>query len=71
MIQSNFIDEQERHTELFFTFTTRQVFIIRMIQIFNNQRINDDLIRFYLLLFVTKEEIHWLERTGWITSRCN
>ncbi len=64
MIISNFIDESERHTELFFDFSIRQIFILRMVKVFNNQRINETLKHYYLCRFITNEELHWLERTG-------
>lgn len=71
MVMSNFIDESERHAEIFFAFTVRQKFILRMLKIFNNQHLNEPLKRFYLLCFISKEELYWLERTGRITRSGN
>ena len=67
MIMSNFIDESERHTELFFAFTVRQIFILRILQVFKNQGMNENIKRCYLRLFISEQELHWLERTGRIT----
>lgn len=64
MVMSNFIDESERHAELFNAFTKRQIFLIRLIKIFKNQQMNDSLVRLYLKKFVSEPELRWLQRTG-------
>jgi len=65
MIMSNFIDETERHAELYGTFTSRQRFILEFIDKANFKTSSRD----YILPLlhannVNDKEIHWLERTG-------
>ena len=69
MIMSNFIDEDERHAELYGTFTSRQRFILEIIEKANLKTS----LRIYVLPLlhtnnVSNAEIHWLERTGRITA---
>lgn len=71
MIMSNFIDESERHAELFQSFTERQYFVIRLLKVFKNQAMNEYLIQYYLKKFITDAELRWLERTGRIRRGFN
>lgn len=70
MIMSNFIDEEERHVELYNAYTPRQRFVLQILNASKRVREADFDPRFSLLANgVTESEIHWLERTGRIPSR--
>ena len=65
MILSNFIDETERHAELYGTFTPRQRLILEAIE---DSRVNgfDNEERYAILntVGINKTEVDWLKRTG-------
>jgi len=65
MIMSNFIDESERHAELYQTYTPRQERILKIVN--GSKAVGND--GAYVLLQlqtnrVSESEIHWLKRTG-------
>lgn len=65
MAMSNYIDESERHSELYGMFTERQSFLLSLIAIAKHDRNNNEAVQ--QLLFensVTDSEIGWLKRTG-------
>ena len=65
MIMSNFIDEAERHAELYDAFTPRQQWIFEIVTKATLVPRDDAYIRPFLhTKRVTDSEIHWLERTG-------
>ena len=65
MIMSNFIDETERHAELYGTFTPRQRLILKAVE---DLRLNgSDKEEMYAKLNtvgINKVEVDWLKRTG-------
>ena len=65
MIMSNFIDESERHTELYQTYTLRQETILNIV---NRSKIAGNNDSETLSALHTKQvsvsEIQWLKRTG-------
>lgn len=75
MIMSNFIDEAERHAELYNAFTPRQRFVLALLEAAKQSRAGQEGIRSALSTHsVTQSEIHWLERTGrlapdWVPAR--
>jgi hypothetical protein len=65
MAMSNFIDEAERHSELYGIFTERQKQVLSIINKIKCQTNNDNFIHQSLLESgVTEAEIGWLKRTG-------
>ena len=65
MIMSNFIDEAERHTELFGTYSTRQEHVLEIIKNTTHKLREDKDIRSSLLKDgVTNSESQWLMRNG-------
>ncbi len=67
MIMSNFIDEAERHAELYNAYTSRQRLILEIIEdsrlnVSNDKEINPIL----NAAGVSESEINWLKRTGHI-----
>ncbi len=67
MIMSNFIDEAERHAELYNAYTPRQRLILEIIEdsrlnVSNDKEINPKL----NAAGVSESEINWLKRTGHI-----
>ena len=67
MIMSNFIDEAERHAELYNAYTQRQRLILEIIEdsrlnVSNDKEINPKL----NAAGVSESEINWLQRTGHI-----
>ncbi len=65
MIMSNFIDEAERHAELYDAFTPRQQRVLKIVTEATLAPRDDAYIRAFLHTnHVTDSEIHWLERTG-------
>jgi len=67
MIMSNFIDEAERHAELYNAYTSRQRLILEIIEdsrlnVSNDKEINPKL----NAAGVSESEINWLKRTGHI-----
>ena len=66
---SNFIDESERHAELYGTYTYEQSSALDIVQ--ENMAHKNNSVPIVDLLHarnVSDEEIHWLERTGRITK---
>ena len=62
---SNFIDEAERHTELYGTYTPRQQYILVLVKNVTRDYHNDENVRSSLLKHgVANSEIHWLMRNG-------
>ncbi len=65
MIMSNFINESERHAELYNYFTPRQQRALDILTLATLTPRDDVYIREFLHSNrVTDSEIHWLERTG-------
>lgn len=65
MIMSNFINESERHAELYNDFTLRQQRAIDIVTLATFTFRDDVYVREFLhTKQVTDSEIHWLERTG-------
>ena len=67
MIMSNFIDEAERHAELYNAYTPRQRLILEVVEdsrlnVSNDKEINPKL----NAAGVSESEINWLQRTGHI-----
>lgn len=65
MIMSNFIDEAERHAELYDAYTPRQCLIFELV---DDLRLkisgNEELYTRLNALGVSVAEINWLKRTG-------
>ena len=65
MIMSNFINESERHAELYNDFTLRQQRAIDIVTLATLTSRDDVYIREFLHTNqIADSEIHWLERTG-------
>ena len=65
MMMSNFIDETERHAELYDDFTPRQQRVLEIVTEATLASRDDAYVRGFLYTnYVTDSEIHWLERTG-------
>ena len=65
MVMSNFIDEDERHAELYGTFTDRQQFVLEVIKILDEtEYTNDQLLKSLHVQNIRHTEIEWLKRTG-------
>ena len=65
MIMSNFIDETERHAELYQAYTPRQQTILEIVE--GSSLVSKDDEEVLLALqanHVSDSEIHWLKRTG-------
>ena len=65
MIMSNFIDESERHAELYQTYTSRQETIMKIVN--GSKTVGNDGADVLSQLHtnrVSESEIHWLKRTG-------
>ena len=65
MVISNFIDEKERHAELYNAYTPRQRLILDTIEASRRECSgNEDLYRRLDAIGASASEIHWLKRTG-------
>lgn len=65
MIMSNFIDESERHAELYGDYTQRQKYVLELVGKITRERRSDKEVQDSLLKKgITCPEIHWLMRTG-------
>ncbi len=65
MIMSNFIDEAERHAELYHAYTPRQRFILDIIEESRHEFPgNEKVYRRLHAIGASESEIHWLKRTG-------
>ncbi len=68
MIMSNFINESERHAELYGAYTYEQSIALEIVQENIAHKNNHTPILGLLQEHnISDEEIHWLERTGHIT----
>ncbi|MCG8378571.1 MAG: hypothetical protein MI865_03735 [Proteobacteria bacterium] len=62
---SNFIDEAERHAELYGTYTDRQKEVLDTSSTLNiGSYTNNDLVEILISLGINESEIEWLKRTG-------
>ncbi|MCI0401024.1 MAG: hypothetical protein L0Z68_06955 [Gammaproteobacteria bacterium] len=62
---SNFIDETERHAELYNAYTPRQRLILEIIEKSRQKFTDDDVVYERLdAIGASESEIHWLKRTG-------
>ena len=65
MVMSNFIDEAERHAELYCTYTDRQKEVLNASDTLNiGSYTNIDLVETLISLGINESEIEWLKRTG-------
>ncbi len=65
MIMSNFIDEAERHAELYNVYTPRQRLILELVEDLRLKiSINDELYTKLNEMGINNDEIDWLKRTG-------
>lgn len=65
MIMSNFIDEDERHAELYGTYTDRQQFVLESIKtIDETEHSNDQILKSLHNQNINHAEVEWLKRTG-------
>lgn len=65
MVMSNFIDESERHAELYGNYTERQKYVLEIATIMTHERRRDGEIQDSLLKNgISCPEIQWLKRTG-------
>ncbi len=65
MIMSNFIDETERHAELYGTFTPRQHLILEAVEDSRlNGSDNEEMYAILNTVGINKAEVDWLKRTG-------
>lgn len=65
MIMSNFIDEAERHAELYGKYTDRQRQVLELITPLTNTMIIDERsIQSLYVQGINNSEIEWLKRTG-------
>lgn len=65
MIMSNFIDEAERHAELYHAYTPRQRLILDIIEESRQEFPgNEEVYRRLDAIGASESEIHWLKRTG-------
>ena len=65
MIMSNFIDEAERHAELYNVYTPRQRLILELVEDLRLKiSINDELYTKLNEMGINNDEINWLKRTG-------
>ena len=66
---SNFIDESERHAELYGTYTYEQSTALEIVQEnIAHRNHHKPILNLLHEHNVSEEEIHWLERTGRITK---
>jgi len=69
MVISNFIDETERHAELYNAYTPRQRLILDTIEASRRGCSgNEDVYRRLDAIGASASEIHWLKRTGHFLS---
>jgi len=67
MIMSNFIDEAERHTELYGSYSPRQQMLLAVIEQTNSKLSDKEYIQNVLhTVNASVAEINWLKRTGHI-----
>ena len=67
MIMSNFIDEAERHAELYGSYSPRQHMLLAVVAQTNSQLSDKEYIRNALhAVNASVTEINWLQRTGHI-----
>jgi len=65
MIMSNFIDEAERHAELYNVYTPRQRLILELVEDLRLKiSINDESYTKLNEMGIYNDEIDWLKRTG-------
>ena len=65
MVMSNFIDERERHAELYGLYTKRQHDVLELIKSISSKTMNNDrLVESLRIQGITDTEISWLKRTG-------
>ena len=65
MIMSNFIDEAERHAELYNVYTPRQHLILELVEELRLKiSINDESYTKLNEMGIYNDEIDWLKRTG-------
>ena len=65
MAMSNFIDERERHAELYGKYTDRQRHVLEIIKpLSNTTMINEQTIESLCIQGISNSEIGWLKRTG-------
>ena len=65
MIMSNFIDESERHAELYNVYTPRQHLIFELVEDLRLKiSINDESYTKLNAMGICNDEIDWLKRTG-------
>ena len=65
MIMSNFINEAERHAELYNVYTPRQRLILELVEDLRLKiSINDELYTKLNEMGINNDEIDWLKRTG-------
>ncbi len=65
MIMSNFIDEAERHAELYASYSPRQQMLLAVVEQTNSQLSDKEYIQNALhAVNANVAEINWLQRTG-------
>ncbi len=65
MIMSNFIDEAERHAELYNVYTPRQLLILELVEDLRLKiSINDESYTKLNAMGICNDETDWLKRTG-------
>jgi hypothetical protein len=65
MVMSNFIDERERHAELYGLYTKRQHDVLELIKSVSSKTMNHDrLVESLRIQGITDTEISWLKRIG-------
>ena len=65
MIMSNFINEAERHAELYGKYTDRQRYVLEVVKPLTNTTItNEQPIESLNIQEISNSEIEWLKRTG-------
>ncbi len=65
MAMSNFIDERERHAELYGTYTRRQKDVLVLVKTgFSKTTHHERLMKNLQIQGITDAEIGWLKRTG-------
>ena len=65
MIMSNFINEEERHAELYGKYTDQQRHVLEVVKPLTNTTItNEQSIESLNIQGISNSEIEWLKRTG-------
>ena len=65
MVMSNFIDETERHAELYGAYTARRRHVLEIVKASTQTtKVNDQLVASLQTHGISDAEIHWLKRTG-------